>query len=60
MKQLRMSVATEAGVGKATLYNQPGINKRINSLRNQQEKVFVDVRVKRDENIQNAVITSLK
>ncbi|WP_246582655.1 DUF6262 family protein [Clostridium mobile] len=54
------SVAEEAGVSKATLYNHPDIRERIDFLRNQQEKSFVDSRIKRDENNQNAVIASLK
>jgi len=54
------SVAEEAGVSKATLYNQPEFRERINFLRNQQEKAYVDVRTKRDENNQNAIIESLK
>ncbi|PEC48922.1 DUF6262 family protein [Bacillus sp. AFS096315] len=54
------SVAQEAGVSKATLYNHSELKERINFLRNQQEKAFVDTRVKRDENNQNAVISSLK
>lgn len=54
------SVAQEAGVSKATLYNHYELKERINFLRNQQEKAFVDSRIKRDENNQNAVIASLK
>lgn len=54
------SVAAEAGVSKATLYNHNELKERINFLRNQQEKTFVDSRIKRDENNQNAVIASLK
>ncbi|MDQ0158020.1 MULTISPECIES: DUF6262 family protein [Bacillales] len=54
------SVAKEAGVSKATLYNHSELKERINFLRNQQEKAFVDSRIKRDENNQNAVIASLK
>lgn len=54
------SVAEEAGVSKATLYNHNELKERINFLRNQQEKAFVDSRIKRDENNQNAVIASLK
>lgn len=44
----------------ATLYNHHELKERINFLRNQQEKAFVDSRIKRDENNQNAVIASLK
>ncbi len=54
------SVAKEAGVSKATLYNHSALKERINFLRNQQEEKFVDSRIKRDENNQNAVIASLK
>ncbi|EJS55043.1 hypothetical protein ICG_03305 [Bacillus cereus BAG1X1-3] len=54
------SVAEEAGVSKATLYNHPELKERIKFLRNQQEKAFVDSRIKQDENNQNAVIASLK
>ena len=54
------SVAEEAGVSKATLYNHPELKERIDFLRNQQQKAFVDSRIKRDENNQNAVIASLK
>ncbi|HGE5783421.1 MULTISPECIES: DUF6262 family protein [Bacillus] len=54
------SVAEEAGVSKATLYNHTELKERLNFLRNQQEKAFVDSRIKQDENNQNAVIVSLK
>ena len=54
------SVAQKAGVSKATLYNHSELKERINFLRNQQEKAFVDSRLKQDENNQNAVIASLK
>ncbi|MEH7089282.1 DUF6262 family protein [Priestia megaterium] len=54
------SVAKEAGVAKATLYNHIELKERIDFLRNQQEKALVDDRIKRDENNQNAVISSLK
>jgi hypothetical protein len=54
------SVAAEAGVSKATLYNHHELKERINFLRNLQEKAFVNSRIKRDENNQNAVIASLK
>ncbi|PEJ56784.1 transposase [Bacillus sp. AFS002410] len=54
------SVAQEAGVSKATLYNHSEIKERINFLRNQQEKAFVESRIKRDENNQNAIIGSLR
>lgn len=36
------SVAEEAGVSKATLYNHSELKERINFLRNQQDKAFVD------------------
>ncbi len=54
------SVAEEAGVSKATLYNHLELKERIKFLRNQQEKIFVDSRLKRDESNQNAIIASLK
>ncbi|MEB9381526.1 DUF6262 family protein [Bacillus cereus] len=54
------SVAEEAGISKATLYNHPELKERIKFLRNQQEKSFVDSRIKRDESNQNAIIASLK
>lgn len=54
------SVAEEAGVSKATLYNHIELKERIHFLRNQQQNAFVDSRIKRDENNQNAVIASLK
>ncbi|MED1116249.1 DUF6262 family protein [Bacillus paramycoides] len=54
------SVAEEAGVSKATLYNHPELKERIKFLRNQQETAFVDSRIKRDESNQNAIIASLK
>ncbi|MGX5376481.1 DUF6262 family protein [Bacillus cereus] len=54
------SVAEEAGVSKATLYNHLELKDRIKFLRNQQEKAFVDSRIKRDESNQKAIIASLK
>jgi hypothetical protein len=54
------SVAGEAGISKATLYNHAELKERIHFLRNQQDKLFVDSRIKRDENNQNAVMASLK
>jgi thiamine pyrophosphate-dependent acetolactate synthase large subunit-like protein len=54
------SVAEEAGVSKATLYNHPELKERIKFLRNQQEKAFVDSRIKRNESNQNVIIASLK
>ncbi|ETT86659.1 transposase C [Viridibacillus arenosi FSL R5-213] len=47
-------------MSKATLYNHPDLKERINFLRNQQEEKFIDSRIKRDENNQNAIIDSLK
>ena len=54
------SVAKEAGVTKATLYNHTDIRERIEFLRNQQEKAYSNSRVKRDEANQNAMIASLR
>lgn len=54
------SVATEAGISKATLYNHKDIKKRIEFLRNQQEQNHKDSRIKRDENNQNALNNALK
>ncbi len=53
-------MAKEAAVSKATLYNHPELKECIKFLRNQQEKTFVDSRIKRDESNQNAIIASLK
>lgn len=47
-------------MSKATLYNHTELKERIDFLRNQQQNAFVDSRIKRDENNQNAVIASLK
>lgn len=54
------SVAKEAGVAKATLYNHIELKERIDFLRKQQQEAFVESNIKRDENNQNAVIASLK
>ncbi|WOA55332.1 DUF6262 family protein [Bacillus mycoides] len=54
------SVAKEAGVTKATLYNHSDIRERIKFLRDQQEKVYSNSRVKRDEANHNTVIASLR
>ncbi|WP_454016113.1 DUF6262 family protein [Bacillus sp. Marseille-Q7846] len=56
------SVASEAGVSKATLYNNMEIRKRIESLRKQQSKVLTPKQVKREMNDNNkdAIIASLK
>lgn len=56
------SVASEAGVSKATLYNNMEIRKRIESLRKQQSQVPTPKQIKRemDENNKDAIIASLK
>ncbi|PFN26008.1 DUF6262 family protein [Bacillus cereus] len=56
------SVAEEAGISKATLYNNPEIRKRIESLREQQAQAPTLKQVKRemDENNKDAIIASLK
>ncbi|PEN31709.1 transposase [Bacillus toyonensis] len=56
------SVAREAGVSKATLYNNVEIRKRIESLREQQSHVPTPKQIKResDENNKDALIESLK
>jgi septal ring factor EnvC (AmiA/AmiB activator) len=57
------SVATDAGVSKATLYNNPEIRGRIESLRQQQQaQVPTPKQIKRemDENNKDAIIASLK
>ncbi|HDR6248203.1 TPA: transposase [Bacillus cereus] len=56
------SVASEAGVSKATLYNNVEIRKRIESLREQQSHVPTPKQIKReiDENNKDALIESLK
>ncbi|AWC27618.1 DUF6262 family protein [Bacillus cytotoxicus] len=56
------SVASEAGVSKATLYNNMEIRKRIESLREQQSLVPTPKQIKReiDENNKDAIIESLK
>ncbi|MBD5797610.1 transposase [Bacillus pseudomycoides] len=56
------SVASEAGVAKATLYNNTGIRERIESLRQQQAQVSTQKQIKRetDENNKDAIIASLK
>lgn len=46
------SVASEAGVSKATLYNHMEIRKRIESLREQQSQVKREI----DENNKDAII----
>ncbi|MGE7888985.1 DUF6262 family protein [Bacillus cereus] len=54
------SVAKEAGVTKATLYNHSDIRERIEFLREQQEKVYSNARVKRNEANQDAMNASLR
>lgn len=56
------SVATDSGVSKATLYNNPEIRVRIESLRQQQAQVPTPKQIKRemDENNKDAIIASLK
>lgn len=56
------SVANEAGVSKKTLYNNPDIKERIETLRYQQSQVPTPAQIKRemDENNKDALIASLK
>ncbi|MGA5674951.1 DUF6262 family protein [Bacillus bombysepticus] len=56
------SVASEAGVAKATLYNNRELRERIESLRQQQVEAPTPKQIKReiDENNKDAVIASLK
>ncbi|EJV87697.1 DUF6262 family protein [Bacillus cereus] len=54
------SVAKEAGVTKATLYNHSDIRERIEFLREQQEKAYSNARVKRNEANQDAMNASLR
>ena len=56
------SVSNEAGLSKATLYNNSDIRERIETLRNQQAQVPTPAQVKRemDENNKDAIIASLK
>ncbi|WP_026011231.1 DUF6262 family protein [Paenibacillus sp. OSY-SE] len=56
------SVAVDAGVSKATLYNNPEIRGRIESLRQQQAQVPTPKQIKRemDKNNKDAIIASLK
>lgn len=55
-------VSSESGVSKATLYNNPGIRERIESLRQQQAEVPTpkQLKLEMDENNKDAVIASLK
>jgi len=56
------TVATEAGVCNSTLYNNPEIRVRIESLRQQQAQEPRPKQIKRemDENNKDAIIASLK
>ncbi|BDG46333.1 DUF6262 family protein [Parageobacillus sp. KH3-4] len=56
------SVANEAGVAKATLYNHPELRERIETLRQQQAQAPTAKRIKREmnENNKDALIESLK
>lgn len=56
------TVANEARVAKATLYNHPELRKRIEALRQQQSQTPTPKHVKREMNERNkdAVIDSLK
>ena len=56
------SVASEAGVAKATLYNNLELRDRIESLRQQQAKAPTSKQIKRemDDNNKDALIASLQ
>ncbi|MEI4800549.1 DUF6262 family protein [Bacillus sp. NPDC077411] len=56
------SVASEAGVAKATLYNNRELRERIESLRQQQAETPTPKQIKceLDENNKDAIIASLK
>lgn len=56
------SVASEAGISKATLYNHQELRNRIEGLRNQQSNAVTPKQVKREMNESNkdALIESLK
>lgn len=56
------SVASEAGVAKATLYNNQELRNRIESLRQQQAQDLTTKQMKRErnENNKDAIIASLK
>ncbi|WP_342047192.1 DUF6262 family protein [Bacillus sp. OTU530] len=56
------SVANEAGVAKATLYNNQELRDRIETLRQQQAQVPTSKQIKREMNDNNkdAIIESLK
>ncbi|EDZ57013.1 transposition regulatory protein TnpC [Bacillus cereus H3081.97] len=56
------SVASEAGISKATLYNHQELRKRIEGLRDQQTQSFTPKQIKRELNEKNkdAIIASLQ
>lgn len=56
------SVASEAGLSKATLYNHKEIRNRIEGLRKQQGQTPTNKQIKRqlDENNKDAIIASLQ
>jgi len=56
------SISTEAGVSKATLYNNKDFRSRIETLRSQQSQVQLTKQIKREMNDTNkdALIASLK
>ncbi|MFJ8531498.1 DUF6262 family protein [Bacillus sp. NPDC094106] len=56
------SVASEAGVAKATLYNNQELRQRIEALRQQQAQAPSPKQIKRemDDNNKDAIIASLK
>lgn len=56
------SVSSEAGITKATLYNNTDIRERIETLRQQQSQAPTPKQVKREinENNKDAIIESLK
>ncbi|WP_410984980.1 DUF6262 family protein [Bacillus cereus] len=56
------SVANEAGVAKATLYNNYDLRERIETLRQQQTQAPTPKQIKRvlDDNNKDAIIASLK
>ncbi|QDX94367.1 transposase [Brevibacillus laterosporus] len=56
------SVASESGVSKATLYNNPELRQRIESLRLQQAQIPTpkQLKLEMNENNKDAMIASLK
>lgn len=56
------SVAKEAGIAKATLYNNQGFRKRIETLRQQQSQTPTSKQIKREmtDNNKDIIIESLK